>query len=109
MGILNIKENLKNTDPSVLLKSFKKYIPNCNLLSYDEDYIDWARLDKIFIMERKGDPTEYKLISIKKANESDTGYRVVYWSDLFKQDDIPHGMRLRTIKADTFLKYINTL
>lgn len=109
MGILNIKEKLKTIDPPVLLKSFEKYIPNCKSIGYDPDYMDWSRLDRIFIMVRKGDPTNYKLISIRKANESDTGYRVVYWNDLFESHNIPTGMRLRVIKANSFIKYINSL
>lgn len=109
MEILNIKEKLKTIDPYVLLKSFEKHIPNCKSIGYDPDHMDWTRLDRIFIMVRKGDPTDYKLISIRKANESDTGYRVVYWLDLFERDNIPQGLKLRTIKADTFIKYINSL
>lgn len=109
MGILNSKEKLKTIGPSVLLKSFEKHIPNCKSIGYDPDHMDWTRLDRIFIMVRKGDPTDYKLISIRKANESDTGYRVVYWLDLFERDNIPQGLKLRTIKADTFIKYINSL
>ena len=103
MGILN--QNLNEMDKGVIINALKNFLPGCKEISTDSDYLEWSRLDRIFVMLMDGDIScdsnnIYKLVSIRKANEEGMGKYLIW------ENQLGISRYSRSVKVNNLISYI---
>lgn len=103
MGILD--QNLIEMNKGEIINVLKKFLPGCKEISIDPDYLEWSRLDRIFVMLMDGDIGRnsnniYKLVSIRKANEEGMG------KYLIQENQLDMSRYSRSVKVNNLISYI---